>query len=71
MYEDRIILKDLSPKARFLGYELLERIGTGGEGVVWSGVDLQHNRIVAIKLNEQTEFGEQKITRSNVRQAGG
>src|SRR5271157_103412 len=61
MYEDRIILKDLSPKARFLDYELLERIGTGGEGVVWSGVDLQHNRIVAIKLNEQTEFGEQKI----------
>src|ERR1700690_2334070 len=58
MYEDRIVLKDLSSKSRFLNYELLEQIGAGGEGVVWSGMDLEHNRIVAIKLNELTEFGE-------------
>ena len=61
MYEDRIVLKDLIPKSRFLNYELLEQIGAGGEGVVWSGMDLEHNRIVAIKLNELTEFGEQNM----------
>ena len=61
MPEDHIVLKDLSPKARFLNYELLEQIGAGGEGVVWSGVDLEHNRIVAVKLNELTEFGEQSM----------
>ncbi len=61
MHEERIVLKDLSPKARFLNYELLEQIGAGGEGVVWSGVDLEHNRIVAIKLNELTEFGKQNM----------
>ena len=61
MSEDHIVLKDLSPKARFLNYELLEQIGAGGEGVVWSGVDLEHNRIVAVKLHELTEFGEQNL----------
>ena len=61
MYEDRIVLKDLIPKSQFLNYELLEQIGAGGEGVVWSGMDLEHNRIVAIKLNELTEFGEQNM----------
>jgi Protein kinase domain len=61
MFEDLGALKDLSPKAQFLNYELLEQIGAGGEGVVWSGVDLEHNRIVAIKLNELAEPGLQKM----------
>jgi len=50
MDENLILLKDLRPKSRFLNYQLLEQIGSGGEGVVWSGVDLDHNRIVALKL---------------------
>ena len=58
MNEDLILLKDLRPKARFLNYQLLEQIGSGGEGVVWSGVDLDHNRIVALKL---TEIDGQKV----------
>lgn len=61
MPEETFLLKNLSRKARFLNYELLEQIGVGGEGVVWSGVDLEHNRIVAIKLRELTEIGQQKI----------
>ena len=61
MSEDRIVLKDLNPKTRFLNYELLEQIGAGGEGMVWSSIDLEHNRIVAIKLNELIEFGEQNM----------
>jgi serine/threonine protein kinase len=60
MFEDPIILNDLLPRARFLNYQFLEKIGTGGEGVVWSGMDLEHNRIVAIKLIEITELDEQK-----------
>jgi serine/threonine protein kinase len=55
MYEASIILKDLRPKTRFLNYQLLEQIGSGGEGVVWSGMDQEHNRIVAIKLDELDE----------------
>ncbi len=61
MNEDLILLNDLRPKARFLNYQLLEQIGSGGEGVVWSGVDPEHNRIVAIKLNELSEVDEQKV----------
>ena len=58
MDENLILLKDLRPKSRFLNYQLLEQIGSGGEGVVWSGVDLDHNRIVALKL---TELDGQKL----------
>lgn len=61
MVEDRIALSDLRPKARFLNYQLLEPIGSGGEGAVWSAVDLEHNRIVAIKLNALSELDEQKV----------
>ncbi len=61
MLVNRIFLKDLRPKARFLGYQLLEQIGSGGEGVVWSGVDLEQNRIVAIKLIELNELDEQTV----------
>ena len=59
MHEDRLALKDLRSRARFLNYELLEQIGVGGEGVVWSGIDREHDRIVAIKLNELTGLTEQ------------
>jgi serine/threonine protein kinase len=61
MFEDRIILKDLRPKGRFLDYQLLEQIGSGGEGVVWSGMDLEQNRILAIKLTELNELDQQIV----------
>ncbi len=61
MHENPVSLKSFRSKTQFLNYELLEQIGTGGEGVVWSGVDLEHNRIIAIKLNELAESGEQAM----------
>jgi adenylate cyclase len=44
-------------------YTLLERIGHGGEGAVWSGRDNRRGRIVAVKImataNENSFFGAQ------------
>ena len=47
-----IRLSDLHPGYQFLQYQLLEQIGLGGQGFVWSALDISHNRIVAIKFNE-------------------
>jgi serine/threonine protein kinase len=48
-------LSDLVPGTQFIHYELLEQIGFGGQGLVWSAVDHAHNRVVAIKFNEIPE----------------
>jgi serine/threonine protein kinase len=45
-------LSDLHPGYQFLQYNLLEQIGIGGQGFVWSALDSSRNRIVAIKFNE-------------------
>jgi serine/threonine protein kinase len=45
-------LSDLHPGCQFLQYQLLEQIGFGGQGFVWSALDSSHNRIVAVKFNE-------------------
>jgi serine/threonine protein kinase len=47
-----IRLSDFHPGFQFLQYQLLEQIGYGGQGFVWSALDQSHNRIVAIKFNE-------------------
>jgi serine/threonine protein kinase len=47
-----IPLNDFRPGTRFRQYQLLEQIGVGGQGVVWSAIDQLRNRIVAIKFNE-------------------
>ncbi|MCX6081593.1 MAG: serine/threonine-protein kinase [Chloroflexi bacterium] len=39
-----------SPGSQFRQYRLLEQIGAGGFGMVWSALDQNENRIVAIKL---------------------
>lgn len=36
----------------FRGYKLLERVGVGGQGVVWSALDQERKRVVAIKFSE-------------------
>jgi len=36
----------------FRQYKLLERVGVGGQGVVWSGLDETHKQIHAIKFSE-------------------
>lgn len=48
-------LNNLRFGAEFQHYTLLERIGTGGQGVVWSAIDHQHNGVVALKLNAVPE----------------
>ena len=52
-------LFDLVPGTLFQDYRLLEQIGAGGQGVVWSAVDLTRKQVVAIKFNEipDTEQG--------------
>jgi len=42
----------------FRQYKLLERIGIGGQGVVWSAIDQAHNRIYAIKFTEVDKSDE-------------
>jgi serine/threonine protein kinase len=41
---------DLIPGFQFLQYQLLEQIGYGGQGFVWSAIDKTNDRIVAIKF---------------------
>ncbi len=45
----------LTPGSSFRQYRLLEQIGVGGQGVVWSGLDQAKNHIHAIKFNEVLE----------------
>jgi serine/threonine protein kinase len=45
----------LTPGSLFRQYRLLEQIGVGGQGVVWSGLDQTRNQIHAIKFNEVPE----------------
>jgi hypothetical protein len=43
---------DLIPGYQVLQYQLLELIGYGGQGFVWSAIDKTNDRIVAIKFNK-------------------
>ena len=52
---------DLVPGANFQDYRLLERIGVGGQGVVWSAFDPQRKQVIAIKFNEIPETEQGKI----------
>lgn len=49
------MLTDFFPGSQFRQYKLLEQIGVGGIGLVWSALDQIQNRIVAIKLNKIDE----------------
>ncbi len=55
-------LKDLRPGMHFLQYELLEQVGTGGQGVVWSAFDKEHGRIVAIKFIDTSSSQVQAVS---------
>jgi len=54
-------LGDLKPGYQFRQYQMLEQIGFGGQGVVWSALDKSKNELVAIKLNEIADADQQKI----------
>ena len=55
---------------RFLHYELLEQIGAGGQGVVWSALEKENNRIVAIKFIETSDQQIQAVTDNMFEQQG-
>ncbi len=56
-----LTLSDLRPGFQFHQYQLLEQIGIGGQGVVWSAEDRQRDDIVAIKFNEIMGSEQQKV----------
>jgi serine/threonine protein kinase len=47
-----MLLTDIHTGSTFQQYQLLEKIGLGGQGEVWSALDSLHQLIVAIKFNE-------------------
>jgi serine/threonine protein kinase len=51
---------DLKPGAHFLHYQLLEQIGFGGQGFVWSAIDHKDQRIVAVKFT-RADAPDQKM----------
>jgi serine/threonine protein kinase len=55
------MISDLRPGLQFHHYHLLEQIGTGGQGVVWSAEDIQRHDVVAIKFNEVPEDGQERV----------
>jgi serine/threonine protein kinase len=52
---------DLKPGYHFRQYQILEQIGFGGQGVVWSALDKANRQIVAIKFNEVSDTDQQQI----------
>ncbi|HAA01912.1 MAG TPA: hypothetical protein DCE18_00910, partial [Syntrophobacteraceae bacterium] len=64
-------LSELHPGYQFLQYQLLEQIGYGGQGFVWSALDSAQNRIVAIKFNEVDDPEQRQESETQYkRQAG-
>src|SRR3972149_6348501 len=55
------MLSDLRSGYQFQHYQLLEQIGAGGQGIVWSAEDRGRNDIVAIKFNEILDSEQQQI----------
>ena len=55
------MFSELHPGLHFHQYQLLEQIGVGGQGVVWSAEDSRRNEIVAIKLTEVVDSEQQQI----------
>jgi serine/threonine-protein kinase len=55
------MINKLRPGFQFNQYNLLEQIGVGGQGVVWSAEDLQKQDVVAIKFNEVPVTGQEQV----------
>lgn len=55
------MINRLRPGFQFNQYNLLEQIGVGGQGVVWSAEDLQKQDVVAIKFNEVPAAGQEQV----------
>ncbi len=53
-------LKEIRFNEKLKHYALLEQVGEGGQGSVWSAVDRQNDQIVAIKFSELPDSREKK-----------
>lgn len=53
-------LNQIKAGQEFKHYHILEQIGEGGQGCVWSALDRQKNQIVAIKFSETPESNDKK-----------
>lgn len=53
-------LSTLTPGSFFRQYQLLEQIGVGGQGVVWSALNKSQNHICAVKFNEISDTDQAK-----------
>jgi tRNA A-37 threonylcarbamoyl transferase component Bud32 len=51
-------IEDLAAGAQIKNYRLLERIGYGGQAVIWSAYDERQNRVVAIRFDQAAEGDE-------------
>ena len=61
-------LSTLTPGSFFHQYQLLEQIGVGGQGVVWSALDQSRNSIHAVKFNEILDTEQAKAEDTKVGQ---
>ncbi len=61
-------LRTLTPGSFFRQYQLLEQIGVGGQGVVWSALDQSRNSIHAVKFNEILDTDQAKAEDTKVGQ---
>jgi serine/threonine protein kinase len=53
-------LSEIHSGQEFQHYRLLEQIGEGGQGCVWSALDSGNNQIVAVKFSETPESTEKR-----------
>lgn len=54
----RSLFNALTPGSLFRQYRLLEQIGVGGEGVVWSALDENQGQLYAIKFRDVPDLSE-------------
>ena len=58
-------IEDLAPGSEFKHYRLLERIGYGGQAIIWSAYDQAHNRVAAVRFDQAGDFAETDLQTEN------
>ena len=53
-------INEIRSGQEFKRYRLLEQVGEGGQGCVWSALDHEYNQIVAIKFSETPESTDKR-----------